>query len=322
MIKSIKSNKLTIFIILIICLIFASNPKIYAQSCLNAVTVWAIKIFPVMFPFFVFTRIIINLSENKPNFMDKFFNKLYHTPTGSFKTFFLSALSGYPMGAKLICVQYEQNYINSADAKRMLSFCSISGPMFMLGTVGISILCSYKAGLIILIANIIASLLNGFLYRGNQTKNNNKTYSNKQIKQTLGEHVYDSLNSILMVGAYIILSFLIIDMLNNLKIINVFSKTICSVFNIVNKQNVVTSIISGLLEMTRGIIDLNNTQVSLSIKTIISSFLIGFGGISVFLQNLHFLEKLKIKKSYILLQKFTQAIFSLLISIPLCALFL
>ncbi len=322
MIKVLKSNKLAIFIIFFICFVFATNPKIYADSCLNAVSVWAIKIFPVMFPFFVFTRIIVNLSENKPNFMDKFFNRLYNTPIGSFKTFFLSSLSGYPMGAKLICVQYEDGKITSHDAMKMLSFCSISGPMFMLGTVGISILCSYKAGLIILISNIIASLINGFLYRGKKIDIKNFQYNIKQKKLNLGDHISDSLNSILMVGAYIVLSFLIIDMLKNLNIINIISNSICGVFNIKHNQNVVNSILCGLLEITRGIIELNATNISLCIKTIISSFLIGFGGFSIFFQNLHFLEKLNVKKSTILLQKFSQSLITLAVSLIISIIFL
>ena len=324
MIKFLKSNKLMVILILFICFVFAINPQTYANSCLNAVSVWAIKIFPVMFPFFVFTRIIINLSENKPNFMDKFFNKIYNTPTGSFKTFFLSALSGYPMGAKLICVQFDENKITTNEAKKMLSFCSISGPMFMLGTVGLSILGSYKAGMIILISNIIASLFNGILYRGKTNKINTKNlvYSSTQKRISLGEQVQDSLNSILMVGAYIVLSFLLIDILKNLHIIESISSAICRVFNLSKNQDVVSSGLCGVFEITRGIIELNTTKIPLSIKTLIASSLIGFGGFSIFFQSLHFLEKLKIKKRIILLQKLTQAILCLLISTPLCAIFL
>ena len=225
MISILKSNKFKVLIVLFICIVFSLNPQVYAKSCLNAISVWAIKILPVMFPFFVFTRIIVNLSENKPNFLDKFFNKAYNTPTGSFKTFFLSALSGYPMGAKLICLQFEENKITTEDAKKMLSFCSISGPMFMLGTVGISIFSSYKAGIIILISNIIASLLNGLIYRGKKQNKDNVVYLSKKKSTSLGDQVNDSLNSILMIGAYIVLSFIIIDMLKNLQIINLLSNT-------------------------------------------------------------------------------------------------
>ena len=138
------------------------NPSFYAKSCLNALSVWTYKIVPLMFPFFILTRLFVNISQPKTHFVDKFFQKAYNTSNGSFQTFFLSTLSGYPMGAKLIATMHEEKQISSAEAKKMLSFCSVSGPMFMLGTVGIAMLNNFKAGIIILISNIIASLINGY----------------------------------------------------------------------------------------------------------------------------------------------------------------
>lgn len=321
MIKFLKSNKFITFLLLFICFVFILNPQVYTTSCLNAISVWAMKILPVLFPFFVFTRIIISIDESKPNFMDKFFCKIYHTPNGSFKTFFLSVLSGYPMGAKLICTEFDENKITSTDAKKMLSFCSVSGPMFMIGSVGVGILCSHKAGIIIFVSNILACLLNGLIYKGKKI-NQNINYTSKKTKTNLSDHVYDSLISILMVGVYIILSFLIIDLLKNMHILTFISNTICGVFHNNINQDIVTSVLCGLCEITRGIIELNNINISIYLKTILSSGLIGFGGLSVFFQTNHFIEKLGIKKQFILLQKFTQGIIAVLISILLCFLFL
>ena len=122
-IKSIKSNKFISLLLIIMCLIIIINPEIYGKSCLNAISVWGLKVLPLMFPFFVLTKLIVNLSCPQKNIMDKFFNKLYHTPYGSFSTFFLSVLSGYPMGAKLITGLYESKHIEKNDAEKMLAFC-------------------------------------------------------------------------------------------------------------------------------------------------------------------------------------------------------
>lgn len=224
------------------------------------------------------------------------------------------------MGAKLICTQFENGKINSDDAKKMLSFCSVSGPMFMVGSVGVGILCSYTAGVIILISNILACLINGLLFRGK--KNISHSSYEHTIKTSLGDQVFDSLISILMVGAYIVLSFLIIDLLKNLNIIKFLSNTICWVCNNKISHDVVSSILCGLCEITRGIIELSSVNISIKIKTILASGLVGFGGLSVFLQTNHFIEKLKIKKAHILLQKISQGIISLCISILLCILFM
>lgn len=320
MINILKSNKFSVFFILIICFIFITDPAAYSKSCLNAVSVWGFNLFPVLFPFFVFTRLIVSFSENKPNFMDKFFNKFYNSPFGSFQTFFLSALSGYPMGAKLICNLYEDKKITQNQAKKMLSFCSISGPMFMIGTVGVSIFCSFKSGVIILISNIVASLINGLIYRGKSEKQLPLNAAYKKQENMLSKCVEDSLNSILMVGAYLVISFLIIDMLKNLQIFEFLCKFLTLFFDV--NPEILSSILSGLLEITKGILSINLCNISLTLKTIIASFLIGFGGICILLQSQHFISKIGIKKGCILLQKTTQGLLSMVVSIPLSILFL
>lgn len=381
-----SKNKIITIIILAICFVFILNPSVYSKSCLNAISVWALNVLPMLLPFFIFTRIIVSICPPKKSVLDKPFKKFYNTPNGSFLIFFLSVISGYPMGAKLISNMYENKYIDNDDALSTLSFCSISGPMFMIGTVGVSIFHSYKTGLIIMIANLLASIFNGLIFRKrikskqiynkkednnflkgsnlqiknvdlalNREKNLNKTdkikdlniekdrtenrfikekledktneYKEKKIEQNsdnknessniLADSVYDSLNSILIVGVYIMLSFLIIDLLKNIGFISNVASAICGVFNITDKQNVVESVLSGLVEITRGNIDLATTNISLQAKTIISSGLIGFGGISVLMQSSAFIKNLNLPLNSIVTQKVCQGLLSTLFAIPL-----
>ena len=381
-----SKNKIITIIILAICFVFILNPSVYSKSCLNAISVWALNVLPMLLPFFIFTRIIVLICPPKKSVLDKPFKKFYNTPNGSFLIFFLSVISGYPMGAKLISNMYENKYIDNDDALSTLSFCSISGPMFMIGTVGVSIFHSYKAGLIIMIANLLASIFNGLIFRKrikskqiynkkednnflkgsnlqiknvdlalNREKNLNNTdkikdlniekdrtenrfikekledktneYKEKKIEQKtenknessniLADSVYDSLNSILIVGVYIMLSFLIIDLLKNIGFISNVASAICGVFNITDKQSVVESVLSGLVEITRGNIDLATTNISLQAKTIISSGLIGFGGISVLMQSSAFIKNLNLPINSIVTQKVCQGLLSTLFAIPL-----
>lgn len=322
MIKFLKSNKIIILLILFVCIIFILNPELYSKSCLNAISVWTLKVLPVLFPFFVFTRIIVNLSEFKTNKMDKFFNNIYRVPKFGFKIFLLSVISGYPMGAKLICTLNEQGIIQKKEAEKMMSFCSVSGPMFIIGTVGVNIFLSYKAGLIILVTNIIAALINGLIYRKDKYVEKEVSYSGKKNDNILSSSVYDATLSILMVCAYIVISFLIIDVLINLHVIDNLSNAICTIFNCPQNFDTIKSSIIGIFEITRGIIELNNVNISLTLKIIIASGLIGFGGISILLQSLSFLNQLKISTKTIVKQKITQALLCLIITIPLAIIFI
>ena len=227
------------------------------------------------------------------------------------------------MGAKLIGIMFENKQISSRQAESMMSFCSVSGPMFMLGTVGVMMLKSYKAGLIILIANITACLINGLIFKNKDLKFiNTNQLSNDKNSNLLSECVYDSLMSILMVGAYVVLSFLIIEILNTFKFFDLLSHAICSVFCCAQYQSVVKSCLCGIIEITRGILEIStNTTISLPLKTILASSMISFGGVSIMFQNMNFISKLHISKKRILIQKFLQALICLVISFILCLLF-
>ncbi len=316
MIKILKANKIACLFLIIIAVLFIINPNLCASSSLNAVKVWSSSIFPIMFPFFVLSRCIVCVSSSNVNIIDKYFSKFYHCPSGSLKIFFLSLLAGYPMGAKLISIQYSEKNIDKIEAEKMLSFCSISGPMFIIGSVGLSFLLSYKAGLVILISNIIAALINGQIYK------EKFVYKDIKINSSnfeIGEIVYDSLKSILMILGFLVISFVFIDALNNLKILDFLSMCLSKITCLDN--DLIKGVFSGLLEMTRGILDISKLNFSLRLKTIISSGLIGFGGICVLLQSKSFLSEMNIKTSHILKQKITQGLFSSVISILICLIF-
>lgn len=322
MIKLLKSNKTYIILLITICIIFILSPAVYSKTCLDAISLWATKVLPSLFPFFIITRIIVSLVSMKPNKVDKLMNKVYHTPSMSSVIFFLSLLSGYPMGAKLICTAYENSQMDKQQAEKLLSICSVSGPMFMVGTVGVGFLLSIKAGFIILTANIISVIINGLIYRGKKCELKEIPYQSKQNTNILHDAVYDALMSILVVGGFMVLSSLILEVLNNLGIMNVISDAICSVFRLNESQDVVNSILSGTIEITDGIAKLSITNCSLRSMTIISSTFIAFGGISIFMQSIAFTSRIKISAKIIFKQKFTQAIICLIITTLLSILFL
>lgn len=313
-------RSVTILLLMAICFILILNPKVYSNTCFYAISVWATTVFPALFPFFVLTKLIIGLLPLKQRKLDKLFLKIYHSPATSFNVFMLSCLSGYPMGAKLISYMYEEKIYSKDDAKKMLSFCSISGPMFMIGTVGVAFLKSYKAGIIIFLANIIACLINGLLYRGKSYLYKQCPTSYQQQKVSFADCVYDSIKSILTVGAYIVISFLLIEILNQLGVFNTLSAVLSNALHC--NYYTCKSVLAGCVEITKGTLELSNLCVPLATKTCIASGLIGFGGLCIFMQSNSFLTNLHINKFYLLLQKITQGFFAYIISILLTQIFM
>ena len=317
MVKIIKSNKFISLSIIGIIIFLLSRPIIVFSASLDAVSLWGYKVFPILFPMFILTRLVVSLSEENNLKINKYFSRIYNCPPCGLQIFILAVLSGYPMGAKLIQVKLNKHEINEKQAYRMLSFCSISGPGFMIGTVGVSILFSIKAGIIITISNILGALTNGLIFRG---KNHNDIKPQHSLKQkvSLNEIVYDSLKSILMVAGFMVISFLIIELVTNLNILNFLSTILSNVFNI--DKSIVSASIKGLIEITRGASEIQTTTIPLKIKTVILSGLIGFGGLSIILQTKEMFDSNEFKYTKIVKQKLLQGLFSTVFAIIIVSL--
>lgn len=318
MIKTLKANKLIGFFIILFLIIFISSPSIYMKSCINGLNIWFFNVLPALFPFFIATRLLILLDINEIPILNKLTKKFFKVNNGG-KIFFLSLISGYPIGAKMICDSYKNNQIDQVSAKRMLSFCSVSGPMFIIGSIGIAVFKSVKIGYILLICHIIGALINGLVFRNCYKKNQEEKLPDfkplTKSKNILADSMLDSINSILLVGGYIVFAYVLIDLFNNLNIIPTIANFISILPCFKGQVSSITSFLNGILEMTRGLVDIGSINLNKTILLPVSSFLLGFGGISVFMQSLNFTKELEIRKSFYFFQKFCQGLWSLLIAI-------
>ena len=309
---NIKSKTILIVILMLAITLFIVNPKICMEATLQGMRVWGLNVVPALFPFFILTRIIIMLNQTSIPVLDKFTTKFFNTSNAGL-VYFLSMISGYPVGAKMISGYYQSGAISKATATKMFSFCSTSGPMFIIGTVGIGVFADVKVGYVLLIGHIIGGFLNGLLYRG-------KTIPQNQFKRTinkssLNDIMYDSITSILMVGGYIVFSSVNIELLTLSNILPALTQLICNITSV--DYSVVYSLLCGLIEITNGLIMLGKTSTNIQLKIILSSAIIAFSGLCIMLQSNAFLESININKFSIVVQKLTQTIFSVLVTVLL-----
>lgn len=280
-------------------------PDLYISQTLNGITAWAFNVLPSVLPFIFLTKVLSQLGtiEKLSNIFSKPCEKLFKTPAVSSYVFLMSIISGYPVGAKMTADLYEAGKISKRDAFKMTSFCSTSGPMFIIGAVGIGMLKNVTFGYIIMISHIIGALLNGLLYRKINVKEDKTPLQNKAAKNSadLSSIVLDSALSIISVGTIIAIFFVIITSLS-------------PIFNLLPSP--LASILEGLIEITKGCID-----ISSSINSIWSvaacTFVISFGGISTILQSITMLNKLNMPIKLFVLQKITHAILATIVSVIL-----
>ena len=306
--------------IIFIVAMIVIKPNLCINSVYNGLLVWAKCVLPSLFPFMFLTKILTDL-----NFVSKLTNKfskltstLFCAPKISAYIFLMSVISGYPVGAKMICEFYEAGIISNKQANKLTTFCSTSGPLFIIGSVGTALFLNAKLGYIMFLSHVLASMLNGVLYRKMYVDKTEKEFeiSNKtSLNDILPNSISSSIMSILIVGGYIAIFFLIIDLFNELNLFFPLNFLLSKIgFNIETAK----AISSGLVEMSKGCVMLSKLSLPTQMLGTIASFLIGFGGISTFFQATTFLSKCKVNCGFYLLQKLTYATISAFLTFLLC----
>lgn len=293
---------LTIFILYII-LNMVIFPKVYIDATLDGISAWAFSVLPCLLPFVFFTKVLsfLGTMEGLTKGFSRPVYKCFKTPAVSSYVFFMSIISGYPVGAKMTADLYNAGKITRSEAFRMSAFCSTSGPMFIIGAVGSVMMGSPSYGYIMFLAHVLGAFFNGFLYRNLNTSELPVEKEDNKAKQDLSSIVLDSVLSIVSVGAIIAIFFVVITSLSPL--LSLLPAPL-------------STFLAGLVEITRGCIDLSAT-LNARWAIVLATFVISFGGLSTCLQSLTMLDKIKMPVWLFVLQKLTHAILATIIAILL-----
>lgn len=315
---SLKRNILPlIFILFMFCLVVFSASNLSATK--SGLSLWANSVVPSLFSFLVATELlsytnVVNFISRK---LDKFMRPIFNMPGSSAYPLILGMLSGYPVGAKTVCQIYKEGLCTKREAELMLAYTNNSGPLFIIGTVGISMFGSTTIGLILLCTHILASLSVGIIFGkklGNKYKSMNKDYvkiSSKNVNfsnlgEVLSNSIISSVKTVLMIGGFVVIFSVIISILKNSGILSIVSHILSPLFG---NSSFISGFLSGIIELTNGLNAICNIHVkSLSTNILICAFLLGFGGFSVMLQILSVVSKEKLSIKPYIIGKILQAI--------------
>lgn len=313
--RSISSKKLkelaSVFesiAIILVMLMVCIKPKTYISSFSEGLQIFSGSVLPAMLPFFIFTRILYSLGWGKKMgvILGKPLNILFNAPSSSGYVFAMSLLGGYPIGAKLTESLYSSGEISTDEALKMCSFCSGAGPIFIMGTIGGVLFQSQIFALVILLSNYASCIFNGFLWRGKKKKHKpGKTFELKN-----SDPILDSLLSTLCVGTYIALFNLLCEVLSRIGLVN-FIFTILTKTNIPYNEDVVKSILFGIIEVTKGSFTVSNLGIN-KLSLCLTAGITSFGGIGIICQSMNFLKKCNIKSRSFIIRKITQSIFAII----------
>ena len=306
-------------------LLLFSNSNL--SSAKTGLSLWANSVVPSLLPFFIATELLgyTNVVSILGKLLNRFMKPVFNVPGEGAFPFIMGIISGYPMGAKIVSDFKNQGICTTEEAERLLAFTNNSGPLFIIGTVGIGLFKDTNTGILLFITHILACLTVGFLFRWwksgwkkrgsflqNSSTNTPSKISLLNLGEVLASSIMSAINTIFLIGGFIVLFSVIISILENSGILDVVGNFMSPILNIFGiPAYYADGILTGLLELTNGVCNVANiSNKSISMNIVICAFLLGFGGISIALQILSITSKSKISIKPYIIGKLLQGAFA------------
>ncbi len=262
---------------LLICVLYLAlslliSPQVCIEAGNNAINLCLDTVIPSLFPFFICSGLLSALGAASlcSRYLSSLMRPLFGIPGSGALAFILGIVSGYPTGAACVADLYRHGECTKSEAERMTAFCNNSGPLFIMGVVGVGILSSAEIGRYLYLSHILSAMLTGILLKFLHIKKGSgqpqlppSGYNKKNTAHALGSVIDNSVFSMLKVCAFILLF---------------------SVIGAVIPQCALTPFFHAFLEITGGITSIASVDTDPILKLSLISFFIAFSGISVLLQ--------------------------------------
>ncbi len=231
--------------VFIIFLLLFSNSNL--ASAKKGISMWSSSVLPSLLPFFIATELLshTNVVSIIGTLLNPIMRPLFNVPGEGAFALILGIISGYPVGAKTVANLKENGLCSDIEAERLIAFTNNSGPLFIIGTVGLGIFLDVKIGFLLLLIHILASLTVGFIFRfwkinskvsiKNMKKNINKETAKLSfcnLGDILYKSIYSGVVSTVMIGGFIVFFSVVVSMLSNSRILYFISFLLEPLFKI------------------------------------------------------------------------------------------
>lgn len=328
-----------IFVSIVIIMVFyiVMYPSEIIEATRDGIILWANVVLPSLLPFFIGAELLVGLGVVKfiGVLIEPLVRPIFNVPGEASFVFAMSITSGYPMGVKLTSNLRKNDIITRSEAQRILSFCSTSGPLFMIGSVAIGMFNNPSIGPYIVIAHYLSALTVGIIFRfiyldekanfKRHPKRNNifknaldemlmkRQNDGRTIGKLLGDSVKESLSTLVIVGGMIV-TFSVLT--KELYLIGFFNYVISAIeFITKNKMlipnEMIEAVLTGSIEITMGCkVTSEALRISPNLQITLATMIISWSGLSVHAQSASILNDTDISINSYVLSKFFHSIIS------------
>jgi sporulation integral membrane protein YlbJ len=308
--KDAAMSLLLAAVVVTVALSMILMPEPSFRAAERGLKVWWEIVLPALLPFFIAAELLMGMGvvHFMGVLMEPLMRPLFNVPgTGSF-VFAMGLASGYPLGAALSARLNQDGLATKTEAERLMCFCNTSDPLFMTGAVAVGMLKRVDVGIYIIMAHYLSTLTVGVLMRfwkrdspkSHPIPSDGRSFivmrayramrlaqkkEPKPFGEILGNAVNKSINTLLVILGFIVLSSVVFEILKAAGM----AAALSSMLSTLVPERLVPatlheSIVSGIFEITIGTSMVGATQAPLITKAAIVSAIIAWSGLSVHAQ--------------------------------------
>lgn len=322
-------------LIILFNILIILRPSEIIGAAKEGLLLWYTANVPSLLPFMITVNILMGLKavEFFGILFEPFMAPLFNVNGNGSFPFIAGMTSGYPMGAKITSKLRQENLVSRVEAQRLLSFANNSGPLFILGAVGVGMFKNASVGYFLMLIHYLAAIINGlmFKYYGKEKAKSvrrgrgmllNDALEKMRVERIrdgrsftliLSESLMDSMTSIVNIGGYIMLFFVVVKALEIVNIISVFESLLYPIIKMLHiSPEMFNGLFYGIFEITGGAGKLSVLPLSRPV-VLLTGFILSFGGFSIHAQSSNFISKTDISIPIYLLSKLSHGLLTALL---------
>ena len=278
-----KRTEFSVFILIGVAIWLMAYSLFMAARTIETVSV-ALNVFirsilPSLAVFSVCAKILVKSDMIRmlvPEWMKGFLKSVGMSASG-FCAFVIGVFAGFPTGAAMLADLCEKGEISDDEARSLLPFCNQASAAFLFGTVGESMFCDSRLGFVFFFAQTLTAWICVCLTARDRKACTNacirRKPSGKPFIKVITESVRESGFAMIGVCGFVIFFSLFGTVLFDTLSMLGFSgdETFCVIAR-------------GALEISSGFLLLSESALSMESAIVIGGILLGFSGLSVFVQ--------------------------------------
>lgn len=286
---------------------FISFPQDVLAASLRGLNIWWGVVFPSLLPFLIIGELFISFGVVAfiGGILEPIMRPVFRVPGVGGFVLALGMISGFPTGAKMTATLRNQGMLTRTEAERLVCYTNSSNPLFIFGAIAVGFFHEPRLGALLAIAHYGGNLGVGLLMRfykmrevttqvqkeKGYLKNSLKSMHQIRLKETrpfgkiLGDAVATSIQTLLMIGGFIIFFSVLNKLLFNIGFVSFLVSVLSKLFQLLSISVLLISpLIAGFFEITLGSqLAINSDTTLLQIVVAVSGIL-GFSGLSVHAQ--------------------------------------